>query len=107
MSTEHPLAYFLTFRCYGTWLHGDSRGSTDRDHNILGTQLLPPDPPRMQLPDALLRHPPVKLDAARIAVVADAIQRECERRGWLLRALNVRTNHVHAVVSASEPPERV
>ena len=22
-----PLAYFITFTTYGTWLHGDSRGS--------------------------------------------------------------------------------
>jgi hypothetical protein len=28
-----PLAYLITFRCYGTWLHGDSRGSVDRFHN--------------------------------------------------------------------------
>ncbi len=39
---EHiPLAYFITFRCYGTWLHGDRRGSVDRFHNIYGTPRLP------------------------------------------------------------------
>jgi hypothetical protein len=25
-----PLAYLITFRCYGTWFHGDKRGSVDR-----------------------------------------------------------------------------
>ena len=25
-----PLAYFITFTCYGNWLHGDERGSVDR-----------------------------------------------------------------------------
>jgi len=25
---EHvPQGYLITFRCYGTWLHGDGRGS--------------------------------------------------------------------------------
>jgi hypothetical protein len=24
-----PLAYLTTFRCYGTWLHGDDRGSVE------------------------------------------------------------------------------
>ena len=24
--TGIPLAYLITFRCYGTWLHGDARG---------------------------------------------------------------------------------
>ncbi|MGH9840991.1 MAG: hypothetical protein ACREEM_19730 [Blastocatellia bacterium] len=38
-----PLAYLITFRCYGTWLHGDERGSVDRDHNIYRTPFLPRD----------------------------------------------------------------
>ena len=33
---EFPLAYLITFRCYGTWLHGDERGSMDRTHNVFG-----------------------------------------------------------------------
>ena len=31
--TEIPLAHLSTFRSYGTWLHGDKRGSVDRSHN--------------------------------------------------------------------------
>ena len=31
--TDGILAYFSTFRTYGTWLHGDDRGSTDRSHS--------------------------------------------------------------------------
>lgn len=35
---EHiPMAYLVTFRAYGTWLHGDKRGSVDRFHNRFGT----------------------------------------------------------------------
>ncbi len=40
MST--PLAYFITFTCCGTWLHGDERGSVDREHNTPGTPVLEP-----------------------------------------------------------------
>ena len=29
-----PLAYFITFTCYGTWLHGNKETAVDRDHNI-------------------------------------------------------------------------
>jgi len=39
--TDTPLAYFLSFRSYGTWLHGDKRGSVDRFHNKYGTPRLP------------------------------------------------------------------
>ena len=31
-----PLAYLITFRCYGTWLHGDVRGSMDSKHHVYG-----------------------------------------------------------------------
>jgi len=31
--TDTPLAYLITFRCHGTWLPGDERGSVDRFHN--------------------------------------------------------------------------
>jgi hypothetical protein len=37
-----PLAYLITFRSYGTWLHGDPRGSVDRFHNVYGKPRLPP-----------------------------------------------------------------
>src|SRR5437762_2022331 len=36
-----PLGYLITFRSYGTWLHGDARGSVDRFHNAFGTPRLP------------------------------------------------------------------
>ncbi|MDQ3490280.1 MAG: hypothetical protein M3449_04330 [Acidobacteriota bacterium] len=32
--TDIPLAFLTTFRTYGTWLHGDKRGSIDRFHNV-------------------------------------------------------------------------
>ena len=31
--TDIPLGYLISFRSYGTWLHGDERGSIDRLHN--------------------------------------------------------------------------
>ncbi|MFM9195370.1 MAG: hypothetical protein ACKOWG_06480 [Planctomycetia bacterium] len=40
--------------------------------------------------------------------VEHAIVAECAFRGWLLHAVNVRTTHVHVVVSAGDsPPHRV
>jgi len=97
---EHvPRAYLITFRCYGTWLHGDERGSVDRFHNRYGAPFLPHHEGRRQYEQKLLKHPPVELDAARRAAVEAAIRETCEKRGWLLRAINVRTNHVHTVVT--------
>ena len=41
---EFPLAYLISFRTYGTWLHGDKRGSMDRKHNVYGTSKISPNP---------------------------------------------------------------
>jgi REP element-mobilizing transposase RayT len=50
---------------------------------------------------------PYRMDAARRAIVLRAIQEVCEHRGWVLHAAHVRSNHVHIVMYAEEPPERV
>jgi REP element-mobilizing transposase RayT len=102
-----PLAYLITFCCYGTWLHGDERGSVDRQHNIYGTKLIPPNE-RWKCHNArTLQHEPVELDASRRDATEMAVRETCAARGWLLRAVNVRTNHVHVVVSAGCRPEPV
>ena len=35
--TAIPIAYFITFNCYGTWLHGEKPTSVDRFNNTPGT----------------------------------------------------------------------
>jgi REP element-mobilizing transposase RayT len=102
-----PPAYLITFRCYGTWLHGDERGSVDRYHNRYGTLFIPPNEQWRLHNEHLLKHPPVELDAERRAAVDAAVRETCEKRNWLLRAINVRTNHAHIVVTAGCKPEAV
>jgi REP element-mobilizing transposase RayT len=97
--TGIPLAYLITFRCYGTWLHGDERGSVDRLHNIYDTPFIQPN---KQLNDYIsqnLKNQPVELDAKRRDAVEKAIRETCQKRNWGLLAINVRTNHVHIVVN--------
>lgn len=102
-----PLGYLISFRTYGTWLHGHAEGSVDDEHALPGTPMLPPDPARQQRERALMKHPPVELNAEQRFVVDATIQEVCAHRNWPLDALNVRTTHVHAVVSAASAPERV
>ena len=94
-----PLAYLITFRSYGTWLHGDVRGSIDRKNNLYGTPKLEHNPTRKNYVRTILKRPPVLLDAARRRSVERAVRETCDKRGWILIALNVRTNQVHIVVS--------
>jgi REP element-mobilizing transposase RayT len=100
-SDDHtPTACFITFRSYGTWLHGDQRRSVDRFHNRYGTPKLAPNPQRRKYEESLLKRPPVKLTAKQRAATEDAIRDTCKTRKWILWAVNVRTNHAHSVVTA-------
>ena len=105
--TDTPLAYFLTFRTYGTWLHGDYRGSVHRFHNVYGTPYIPPNQLRHRYNRQRLKTPPLLLSGAQRHAVEYAVNETCLIRRWSLLAINVRTNHVHAVVAAEEDPERI
>jgi hypothetical protein len=96
-----PVGYLITFRSYGTWLHGDRRGSVDRLHRIYGMPRLPPNNQRRQYELRSLAHRPAKLDSKQRAALEKAIRETCTIRKWLLWAFNIRTNHVHKVVSAN------
>jgi REP element-mobilizing transposase RayT len=102
-----PLAYLLTFRTYGTWFHGDERGSTDRKHNIYGTPRLPPNPAWMKAESERLKHAPIVLDTAQRMAVEVAVREVCRHRRYAMLGVNARTNHVHAVISAPCQPERI
>ena len=104
---DGPLAYFITFRGYGTWLHGDGRGSIDRNHNRFGTPRLPPNARRRELNYERLTSKPVRLSKKAREVVERAIREICRKRRWDLWAVNARTNHVHVVVTASCDADRV
>ena len=100
-----PLGYFITFRTYGSWLHGDDRGSVDQKHNTFGTPLRSPNPARATFERVHMKHEAVELTDSQRATVHDAIVGVCEYRKWTLHALNVRTNHVHIVVTCDATPE--
>ncbi len=102
-----PAGYLITFRCYGTWLHGDERGSVDRHHRAYGTPGLPPSALRRTHDLGFLKQPPVKLNLRQREIVTGALRETCAIRNWQLWAVNVRTNHVHAVISANKKPESV
>ncbi len=100
-----PLAYLLTWTTYGTWLHGDDRGSVDREHNTFDTPFVPASPGRRVARVDQLAAQVVTLTADQRRVVHETIDAHCAHRGWRLIEANVRTNHVHAVIAAPVEPE--
>ena len=103
-NTDTPLAYLITFRSYGTWLHGDKRGSIDRFHNRYGDSYLPANYDWRHHNDKQLKKTPFILRARARGSVERAITETCRIRKWHLHAFNARTNHVHTVVTANRKP---
>src|SRR5687767_4465012 len=104
---EFPLAYLITFRTFGTWLHGDYRTSTLRVRKAgTETKLIPRNVPLEERMREEMDHPFI-LNHAQRRAVQDAIEDVCRHRSYLLRAVNVRTNHAHSVISVQAKPERV
>src|SRR5258708_508301 len=103
----HPLAYFITFTCYGSHLHGEGPGSLDRKHNAVGARHLAPDAARHTASELRMRDRPYVLDAQRRETVLQSIQETSALRGWTLLAAHIRTSHIHVVLDADEPPEIV
>ena len=96
-----PLAYFISFTCYGARLHGDDRGSVDLRHNVYGTPVLPPDQELATARRTVMKHPAYALDGDRPAIVLAGLVALADKRGWTLWAIHVRTQHLHAVLTAA------
>ncbi|NOZ40535.1 MAG: hypothetical protein GXP24_09950 [Planctomycetes bacterium] len=106
-TSEFPPAYLITFRTYGSWLHGDTKGSVDRVHNRPDTDLVPPDERKFGAMQSRMSGNAVTLDESQRLCVEQAIAGVCEYRAWELLTIHVRTNHVHVVVAAPVDPEKV
>lgn len=95
------VAFLLTWRTYGSWLHGDTRGSVDSLHNSIGSPLVEPSRRRHEHAKFLMKHPEVTLSEPMRSIVESAIRDHATKRNWRLPALNVRSNHVHLCVTGT------
>jgi len=95
IARPEPLAYFLTWTTYGSWLPGDSRGWSDSRGGL--------QEPNKQLHDAVaarMKTCAIVLTPEERQAVERSITAACLSRGWPLHAASCRTQHVHVVVTA-------
>ena len=96
------ITYFITWTTYGTWLPGDSRGWRKTNKG---------DQPPQPLLEAWCRNrmseSAVLLDHAQRDKVEAVCREHAKIRGWVLHAVNARSNHVHLAVTADKAPELV
>ena len=103
---REPLAIFLTWRTYGTWLPGDERGWVDERRHGYGEPMNAPDARIEGAAAGLMRAPKRVLTTTLRDAVDTTIREACAFRGWPVLALAVQTNHVHLVVGTDEDPSR-
>jgi REP element-mobilizing transposase RayT len=102
------IAYFISWTCYGTRIHGDERGTIDDAHNVFGTPFLPPDETRVSGVRCEMTETPWTMTSDKRLLVHEAMIRTAAIRSWRIIQMNVRTNHVHIVVDApGQAPEHV
>ena len=92
-----PLAYFLTWTTYGTWLPGDDRGWRCKGE----PEVQPPNPFLAEMARSRMKEKEFTLSHEHRRLVERTIRRHCELRRWALHAVNARTNHIHVVVTAA------
>lgn len=95
-SNEAPLAYFVTWTVYGTFLQGDARWWRKKQKGEQHTR----NPMLEQWHRDRLKHEVVLLNVHQREIVESEILRHCSHRDWKLWTANPRTNHVHVVVTA-------
>ena len=95
MSTnDDPIAYFITWTVYDTFLQGDSRWWRKNGRSQ------PPQPLLEKWHRARLKHDVILFNEDHRDIVEGEIEKHCEHRNWPLWIANARTNHVHVVVTA-------
>lgn len=107
--SEFPLAYLITIRTYGTWLHGDHRTSVDTHsrYSVRGPVRRPANENLEHRMKENQTQPALVLDEVQREAVAEAIREVCYFRRYDLHAVNPRSNHAHAVVSARIRPDLI
>ena len=95
-NADEPIAYFITWTTYGTWLPGDERGW--HRENVPGVQS--GDSTRKHAAQLRMTDSAFVMSDLHRSIVEQTIRRHCEIRNWWPHAINPRTNHVHVVVSA-------
>src|SRR5678815_2064494 len=92
-----PLAYFLTWTTYGTWLPGDKRGWVKRPGSFEEA-----NPQLERWSRSKLAEPALILAPEQREIVERTIRDHCRFRGWHLWTVRCLSNHVHVVVTARD-----
>jgi len=92
---NEPIALFITWPTYGTWLLGDDRGWVELTH---GWQL--PESSTDLEAMSRMNEDACMFGPAECQIVEKQVAESCKHRGWTLHAISCRSNHMHLVIRA-------
>ena len=98
------VGYHVVLSCYGLWLPGDDRGcwSEAWDDMVGFVEPHTPhggDPVRKRMAAERMKHDPVRLGAAMIAVVGASIGRCAAAASWRVAAASIESTHTHLLLT--------
>ncbi|HUQ69889.1 MAG TPA: hypothetical protein VM165_10220 [Planctomycetaceae bacterium] len=105
--SDIPIAYHITFGTYGCRLHGDPRGTVDRQHNQYLEPILSEDRQRELENQERLRFPPITLTAEQRIFIENVTPQICVRGGWTLHAVAAGPDHVHVCLTGDAEGKRI
>src|SRR5207253_5619350 len=86
-TNQLPLAYLITVRSFGTWLHGDERLAVDRHgFNQYATPRRPHNVGIETVMNQNMIQPPVLFNGAQCKIIEEAIKDVCRYRSYELLA---------------------
>src|SRR6266851_4705975 len=100
MANDDPIAFMFTWSTYGTWLPGDARGWVEYRQ---GFQL--PDPILELECAARMTEDACRLEPHQRERVHKQVAETCRHKGWILHAVNCRSNHIHVLLSGTAHPK--
>jgi len=102
---EIEMYLFLTFTTYGTWLHGDPRGSyvVEENHSVYIAE----NPALLKCRENNLSQPPVVLSETEREIVFNSIVNTCRICKYELFAINVRGCHIHLIIRTDKQGRKV
>ena len=93
-NTDEPIAYFITWTSYGTWLQGDERGWWKKGEWQQSNELF------HEMAESEMKETALMLSTSDRETVENTVAKHCDIRGWQLHTVNARSNHVHVVVTS-------
>ncbi len=106
MQEKNAWAYFLTFRTYATFLHGDERLSVDRFHNNPGFPKISSDIQLKKTMQDSCKEEAFVLNAPQRETTLQSFIKTCDYFSWNLFAAHVRTNHAHIILQSNIVKEK-